>query len=261
VETLHQWVQSALIVSIENDNSWSAGRYSQMPANGHRLTVGTLDTPAHRFASFVIGLEEVGCRDDAELLALLSTTEEWRAGHRLGAGIVGLAGQLQVGPVGHHAKHGGGNFQFARRLVRAAQDGRHIAWPCLWRKDMRRSNTGAMFHLLFAAQGEVSAHKLFNEKNIKLIIYLNQGKKCNVTPVAITVITVTNTVFKIFSLIQEKNPMRLSSIKFTLFPIAVTSSTFSILAKSLPVVSLSVKFIFLPFLMSNIVTIFHLLIS
>ena len=56
---------SALIVSIENDSNWSAGR----PA------VGTLYAPADWLAGFVIGREEIGCRYDAKLLALSSATE------------------------------------------------------------------------------------------------------------------------------------------------------------------------------------------
>lgn len=68
-------------------------------------------------------------------------------------------------PVRHHAEHGRGDFQLTKRFRKAAQDGRHVAGPRLWREvKLRRSNTEAIFNLIFAAQGEVSAHKLFNAK-------------------------------------------------------------------------------------------------
>lgn len=38
--------------------------------NGHRTTVSALDAPAHGLAGFIVGFEEVGCRDDVELLAI-----------------------------------------------------------------------------------------------------------------------------------------------------------------------------------------------
>lgn len=55
---------------------------------------------AHGLAGFIVGFEEIGGWDDTELLALPSAAERQLAGYRLGAGVVGLAGQLVVRPVG-----------------------------------------------------------------------------------------------------------------------------------------------------------------
>lgn len=87
--------------------------------DGHRTTISALDAPAHDLASFVIGLEKVGRRNDAELLALPGTAEGWLAGYRLGASVVGLAGQLVIGPAGNHTEHSRGDFQLAGCVVRA----------------------------------------------------------------------------------------------------------------------------------------------
>ena len=65
---------------------------------------------AHGLAGFIIGFEEIGGRDDAELLAPPGAAEGRLAGHRLRAGIVDLAGQLDVGPVGNHVEHSRGDF-------------------------------------------------------------------------------------------------------------------------------------------------------
>lgn len=93
---------------------------------------------AQGLAGFIVGIKEIGGRDDAELLALPGAAEGKLAGHRLGAGVVGLPGQLMVGLVGHRAEYGGGYFQLAGRLMRAAQDRRHIAGPSLGREVEQR---------------------------------------------------------------------------------------------------------------------------
>ena len=95
----------------------------------HRPAVDALDAPAHRLASFLVGLKEIGGRDDTELLALPGAAEGWLSGHHLGACVVGLTGQLVIGPVRHHAEHGWGNFQLTIRFVWAALDWRHVASP------------------------------------------------------------------------------------------------------------------------------------
>jgi hypothetical protein len=69
---------------------------------------------AHGLASFVVGFEEVGGRNDTELLTHPGVAVGRLADHRLRARVVGLAGQFEVGLVGHHAKHGWDDFQLAR---------------------------------------------------------------------------------------------------------------------------------------------------
>ena len=116
---------------------------------------------AHGVAGFIVGFEEIGGRDDAELLALPATTEGRLAGHRLAAGVVGPVGQLAVGPVGHHAEHGRIDFHLAGCLVRPAQNGRHIAGLRLGREvELRRADIEASFNLLFAARGMVGAQTM-----------------------------------------------------------------------------------------------------
>ena len=134
MEALHQRVPVG--VDRQHRERQQLIRRAVLPdaGNGHRPAVRALDAPAHGLAGFIIRFEEIGGRDDAELLALPSVAEGWLAGNRLSAGVVGLAGQLDVGPVRNHAELSRVDFQLARHFVRSAQDWRHIAGPCLWRQ-------------------------------------------------------------------------------------------------------------------------------
>lgn len=124
----------------------------QYVSNGIWAAVGAHDAPAHGLAVFVVELEEVDRRDDTELLALPGVAEGRFAGHRPRSRVAGLAGQFVVGPGRNHTEHGGSDFKFAGHLMRAAQDWRHVAWPCFWRKiELKRSNTEAVFDLFFTA--------------------------------------------------------------------------------------------------------------
>lgn len=68
-------------------------------------------------------------------------------------------GQHLIRAMRHHAKNGRDDFQLAWCLMRAAQDGCHVAGPRLGRQvELRRSNTDAVFDLLFTAGGVVGAH-------------------------------------------------------------------------------------------------------
>lgn len=94
VEALHQRVPVG--VDRQHRERQQLVRWSVFPnaGDGHRAAVRALDVPAHRLAGFVVGFEEIGGRDDAELLAPPGAAEGWLAGHSLGAGIIGLASEL-----------------------------------------------------------------------------------------------------------------------------------------------------------------------
>ena len=77
LEALHQRVP----VGVDRQHrerlqliSWSVLLY---PGNGHRAAVRALDAPAHGLAGFVVGFEEIGDRNDAQLITLSSATEGW----------------------------------------------------------------------------------------------------------------------------------------------------------------------------------------
>ena len=163
METLHQRVPVG-VDRQHRERQQLIGRPAfPYAGDGYRAAVSALDAPAHRLVGFVLGLEGIGDRDDAKLLALPGAAEGGFAGHRLGTGIVGLAGLLVVGPVGHHAEHGRSNLHLARRFVRTTEDRRHVAWPCVgWEVEQRISGSKTFLELHSTAWSVVGAHLSVN---------------------------------------------------------------------------------------------------
>ena len=163
VESLHERVPIGIYRQHRERQQQILQPEFPYPGDGDRHAIGALDAPADRLPGFVAGFKEVIGRDNAELFALPGIAKRWLLRHGFGAGVVGLARQLHIGPMGHHPETCRRDFQLTGHVVRGANDRRHVAGPGFRRQvKLRGTDSKMLFDLIATAGGIVGAHAIYS---------------------------------------------------------------------------------------------------
>ena len=159
VETLHERVAIGVYRQHRERQQQILRPEFPYPGNGGRHAIGTLDAPANRLSSLIARFKEIICGDNAKLFALPGITEGRLLRHGFGAGVVGLARQLHIGPMRNHPETCRRDFQLTWHVVRGANNRRHVSWPSFRRQvKLRGADSKMLFDLIATAGGIVGAH-------------------------------------------------------------------------------------------------------